>query len=124
MSQTNTFAKSCPTEVLVLNGNAFTGTIPSNIGLENETLRGLYLSDNKLNGAIPESICNYINLEALHLDENEISGSLPACLGRLSNLKQMYAFKNNLTGTVPVELGAIRHLSKYKQHSEQEKLRA
>ena len=124
MSQTNTFAKSCPTEVLVLNGNAFTGTIPTNIGLENETLRGLYLSDNKLNGAIPESICDYINLEALHLDENEISGSLPACLGRLASLKQIYAFRNNLTGTVPAELSALRQLSKFTQRSAQHRFQA
>ena len=124
MSPTNTFAKSCPTEVLVLSGNTFTGPIPTSIGLQNDTLRGLYVSDNKLNGAIPESICDYINLEALHLDENEISGSLPACLGRLASLKQIYAFRNNLTGTVPAELSALRQLSKFTQHSAQHRFQA
>ena len=90
----------------------FTGPIPASIGQLNESLRGLYLSGNKLDGRIPESICGYVNLEALFLDENEISGPLPACLGDLTSLKQFYAFDNNLTGTVPAELSSLRRLSK------------
>ena len=90
----------------------FTGPIPASIGQLNESLRGLYLSGNKLDGRIPESICGYVNLEALFLDENEISGTLPACLGDLTSLKQFYAFDNNLTGTVPAELSSLRRLSK------------
>ena len=90
----------------------FTGPIPASIGQLNESLRGLYLSGNKLDGRIPESICGYVNLEALFLDENEISGTLPACLGDLTSLKQFYAFDNNLTGTVPAELSALLRLSK------------
>lgn len=77
-------------------------------------MRGLYLSENKLEGKIPESICDYSNLEALFIDENQLSGSLPSCLGNLENLKQFYAFKNNLSGEVPVELSSLRQLSKLK----------
>jgi len=97
-------------EILFLSANEFTGPIPTSIGQSENGLRGLYLSENKLEGEIPESICDYVNLEALFVDENRLSGSLPSCLGNLENLKQFYAFKNNLTGEVPQELSSLRKL--------------
>ena len=49
-------------EILSLNENLFTGSIPSEIGgLTN--LERLQLNDNQLSGQIPESICGLTNLE-------------------------------------------------------------
>jgi hypothetical protein len=97
------------TEILFLSSNAFSGQVPAFVG---NSLRGLYLSENKLQGRILESLCQQVSLEALFLDENQFTGSIPACIGNLSNLKQLYLFKNQLTGFVPVELGRLRNLSK------------
>jgi len=101
-----------------LSANEFTGPIPTSIGSPSSAtnssfLRGLYLSENKLDGTIPETICDYVNLEALFLDENQLSGSIPSCIGNLEKLKQLYVFKNGLTGVVPSEMSALRQLSKY-----------
>jgi hypothetical protein len=100
-------------EIVFLSANALTGTVPAFVG---DSLRGLYLSENKLQGPIPESLCQHTHMEALFLDENELTGSIPTCIGNLSNLKQLYLFKNQLTGFVPIELGRLRNLSKSHHH--------
>lgn len=105
------------TEILFLSSNEFTGPIPTAIGrpagMSGSPLRGLYLSENKLDGVIPESICDYAKLEALFVDENQLTGSIPSCIGNLGNLKQLYAFHNQLTGELPVELSMLRKLSTF-----------
>lgn len=98
------FADLHSLELLFLTANEFTGPIPAAIGRPAGTsgspLRGLYLSDNKLDGSIPVSICDYAKLEALFVDKNQLTGSIPSCMGNLKNLKQLYAFDNQLTGEV------------------------
>lgn len=42
-------------------------------------------------GAIPDSLCNLVNLRTLFLDTNAYSGPLPAQLGNLVHLESMYA---------------------------------
>jgi Leucine-rich repeat (LRR) protein len=84
-----------------------------NLGAAGPTLRGLYLSANKFDGTIPESICNLNGLEALFLDENQLEGSIPDCFVNLINLKQLYLFKNQLTGDLPSELNRLSQLGKF-----------
>jgi len=100
-------------EVLFLSSNQLTGTIPSNIGALDRTLRGLYLSDNKLDGKISEMLCELEELEALFLDENKFSGELPDCLNSMSSLRQLYVFKNELSGEVPSNLENLKLLSEF-----------
>ena len=106
----------CVTEILFLSANDFTGPVPTSIGMPSDStdpaLRGLYLSENKLDGEFPESICEYTNLEALFVDENRLSGSIPPCIGNLEKLRQFHVFKNNLTGEIPEEISSLRQLSK------------
>jgi hypothetical protein len=102
------------TETLFLSSNNFTGPVPTTIGrASGSLLRGLYLSDNKLDGSLPEALCNLTLLEALFVDTNQLTGSIPTCTGNLMELKQFYAFDNMLTGEVPEELSALRKLSKW-----------
>jgi Leucine rich repeat len=99
--------------MLFLSSNKFSGYIPSFLaGQSQSRLRGLYLSDNQLQGQIPESVCDLKYLEALFLDENQLSGFLPRCLGRLTKLTQLYAFKNELYGNVPEEFSRLEELRK------------
>ncbi|KAI7999386.1 putative inactive leucine-rich repeat receptor kinase XIAO [Camellia lanceoleosa] len=57
--------------------NLFSGSIPSNIDELMPQLRGLYLSDNHLNGTIPSSICTMNSLQVLSLRTNQLSRELP-----------------------------------------------
>src|SRR3990167_94139 len=47
------------------------------------------LSDNAIEGTIPESICSATSLERLILAGNLLNGSLPSCLSRLMHLTQI-----------------------------------
>ena len=98
------------TDTLFLSSNKLTGQIPD---FESPALRGLYLSDNELEGILPESLCGLNNLNKLFLDDNRLSGSIPVCFEQLSNLEQLYLFGNLLTGQVPSELSTLQELRKY-----------
>ena len=69
----------------------------------------LMLSAKGLNGTIPESIGNLVNLTYLHLGNNyEITGPIPESIGNLVNLKVLMLAENKLTGTIP---DAIKNLT-------------
>ena len=97
-------------EILSLSSNLFAGTIPRSINRLNGTLRGLYLSDNKIKGRIPTELCHFKSLEALFLDTNRLFGPIPSCLGGLTQLEQLYLFQNQFTGQVPSTLGELSQL--------------
>ncbi|MFS7952182.1 putative leucine-rich repeat domain superfamily [Helianthus anomalus] len=61
------------------------------------------VSNNKLTGEIPPSICDLIYLHSLDLSFNSITGSIPPCLEKLSNsnLVVLNLRSNALQGTIP-----------------------
>jgi Leucine-rich repeat (LRR) protein len=83
-------------------------------------LRGLYLSDNQLEGTIPSSLCALTTLEALFLDGNLLTGVIPNCFSNLTHLRQLFLFKNQLNGEVPTELGALIQLGTENEKMEKE----
>ncbi|KAF8410820.1 hypothetical protein HHK36_003357 [Tetracentron sinense] len=68
------------------------------------------LSDNYLNGPIPESLGTLHSLVLLDLHDNFLNGSIPAALGELSSLQYLYMGQNQLSGEIPDELGKISTL--------------
>lgn len=98
-------------EVLFLSSNLLTGHIPAGIHHLGGTLRGLYLSDNQIEGSIPMHLCAFDALEALFLDTNQLTGKIPSCMGELVQLQQLYLFQNQLTGTIPSNLEELEQLS-------------
>ncbi|MBL0744799.1 leucine-rich repeat domain-containing protein [Chryseolinea lacunae] len=61
----------------------------------------LQLSDNGLNGTLPESIGGLSELEVLNVSHNQLRGSLPTQMWRLSRLKFLSVSDNALSGPVP-----------------------
>ncbi|KAI3847930.1 hypothetical protein MKW92_002134 [Papaver armeniacum] len=61
----------------------------------------LSFSSNQINGEIPASICDAIELQILDLSYNNLSGKIPSCLGSLTSLVVLNLRGNNLSGPVP-----------------------
>lgn len=108
-------------EQIVLDENAFTGTLPtilsgatselSSTKKTNPHMRQLRISNNLLTGAIHRSVLEYHpNLESLDLSLNEISGTIPSEVGKLSNLTSLQLYSNVFTGLVPQSLWALTKL--------------
>ncbi|GLT83934.1 hypothetical protein SLE2022_021970 [Rubroshorea leprosula] len=74
------------TELLALDlsGNSFTGHVPSWIGESLSNIIIISLGSNKLQGQIPETICDLSYLTILDLGHNNLSGSIPKCFMNFS----------------------------------------
>jgi len=63
-------------------------------------LRVLDLHTNELEGPIPATIGNLVELVELQLQDNMLEGALPAELSMLNNLRSFYLSGNRLTGSI------------------------
>lgn len=90
--------------------NSFSGPIPENIGELMPRLRNLHVSDNHLNGTVPSSICNLVELLVFSVRNNEIHGELIDCWESLQSLWVLDASNNRLSGSIPISLGHLRSL--------------
>ena len=93
-------------EILHLSGNAFSGTLPSNIELT-ATFVDLTLSHNILSGTIPSAI-QAKSWSRLDLSYNKLSGTLENTVG-LGN-SSLALVVNRLSGTTPAVLSSARHV--------------
>ncbi|KAG8485005.1 hypothetical protein CXB51_021639 [Gossypium anomalum] len=64
-------------------------------------LEEFIISENKLTGNVPSSICNLSSLVLLDLSENSLSGTIPDCLENLSYLQTLDLQMNNFIGKIP-----------------------
>lgn len=74
----------CLAEELDLSRNAFTGTIPSEIGRVSH-LRELSLEFNELEGQLPSEIGQLTLLSTLSIQNNNFSGTIPTSVCSLQN---------------------------------------
>lgn len=77
------------------------------VTIEDNKVVGLSLLFNNLNGSLPVSIGNLVNLKFLELSFNSISGTLPTSLGKLENLEVLAFNGNKLSGSIPVSLANL-----------------
>ncbi|TYJ45746.1 hypothetical protein E1A91_A02G077600v1 [Gossypium mustelinum] len=97
-------------QALDLSANNFTGNVPADVGLGN--IRYLALSDNKLFGRVPFSLCQEnCELMLLDLSSNNLFGTIPTSFGNCSSLVYLNLGSNNLTGGIPEELQGAKRLS-------------
>jgi len=94
---------------LHLTDNELQGEIPEEI-LSLTGLRQLYLNYNSLSGRIPPTISALRNLEELFLLNNRFVSQLPASIGLLTELKHLSLAENSFTGTLPPELNDLTNL--------------
>ncbi|KAL6857260.1 hypothetical protein ACP4OV_018642 [Aristida adscensionis] len=75
------------------------------------TLTAIDLSDNKLEGTIPESIGKLISLHVLNLSHNAFTGRIPAQLGGMIALESLDLSCNQLSGEIPQQLADLTFLA-------------
>ncbi|MDQ0360312.1 leucine-rich repeat domain-containing protein [Breznakia pachnodae] len=91
---------------LYLNGNALTGSIPSDVG-NLTSLTRLWLQNNQLTGSIPNEVENLISLQYLYLNNNQLTGSIPTTIGNLTSLQYLNLSNNQLGGGIPTTIGSV-----------------
>jgi Leucine-rich repeat (LRR) protein len=96
---------------LNLSNNKLNGPIPQE--LSNLTNLGcILMSNNKLNGEIPFELGNLEHLGCIYLDFNQLTGSIPSSIGNLTQLIDLSLYFNNLHGQIPEELGELINLKR------------
>ncbi|XP_058073229.1 protein STRUBBELIG-RECEPTOR FAMILY 3-like isoform X2 [Magnolia sinica] len=91
-----------------LSNNHIGGRIPYNLP---STIRSFFLSDNRLNGSIPDSLSTLSLLSDLSLNGNLLSGELPDAFQDLTGLINLDLSFNNLSGQLPPSLGNLSSLT-------------
>lgn len=77
----------------------------NDIGIQN-TVIGLNMSENNMNGIIPADLAFLSNLRLWKFDFNAISGTIPDSLGQCTNLERVeLEFNYELTGSLPDSIG-------------------
>ena len=78
-------------------------------------LTELRLSENQLEGGIPDELGECAAIEVLALAKNKLTGCVPASLGKCTKLKRLNLHGNQLEGVVPAselaKLTALEHLA-------------
>ena len=85
-------------ELLHINDNSLSGTMPTQFGLLTE-MYTLYLGDNSLSGTIPTQLGLLSKLVMLDFYDNSLDGTIPTQLGLLTKLVWLHLELNHLTGT-------------------------
>ena len=106
-------------QVLIVNGNHISGTIPSNLfgSQHNTNLIRVDLSNNRIVGTIPTSITLATNLEILKLSVNQLTG-IPLPNGMFDSLTKLIevdiSSNNNLaSSTIPTSIGNLLRLERF-----------
>jgi len=101
---------------LSLASNGLTGPIPASFGNTSfvfspaKKLMHVFLNDNLLSGALPESLGKLSHLKQLWLQNNSFTGSLPAYFGKLIDLEVLSLGHNEFGGTIPREFNQLQNL--------------
>ncbi|XP_020244327.1 LRR receptor-like serine/threonine-protein kinase EFR isoform X2 [Asparagus officinalis] len=96
-------------QILNLSQNLLTGSLPIALW----SMQGLYAFDisvNQLSGNLP-SPPKYLEINYLDLSNNSLDGHIPESFGNLINLDVLKLSCNKLSGVIPESLVKIRHLS-------------
>ncbi|KAL5549339.1 hypothetical protein UlMin_004570, partial [Ulmus minor] len=105
--------QSMPLSVLDLSLNQISGPLPSNFGDDMPLLQYLILSDNRINGSIPNSLCRLNDLMVLDLSRNMLHGQIPHCWTDSLNFFSIDLSSNKLSGTIPASIGNFPSLQQF-----------
>ncbi|GJZ54674.1 leucine-rich repeat protein, partial [Tanacetum coccineum] len=96
--------------LLDLGYNRMRGFLPESLGNLSTSLYYLSVSSNMIQGSLPASICNLINLAHLGMSDNIFSGIMPHCLGNISSLSFLDVKSNLIEGPFPLSICSFKLL--------------
>lgn len=103
------FTKRNSLQILQLQGNALSGSIPRDI-IHCQKLARLELGHNEITGLIPAQLASIPEINSIELSYNELAGTIPAEFNNCSSLKFFNVSYNDLSGQVPSG-GVFQHIS-------------
>ncbi|CAA3014370.1 receptor 12 [Olea europaea subsp. europaea] len=106
-----TISEQLPVEVLILSDNQLDGELPD-CWMNIPDLNVLDLANNKLSGKIPPTLSTPSRLLILRLGNNNFTGELGSWLKNCTMLRKLDVGGNKLTGTIPAWIGT--HLTNLK----------
>ncbi|XP_074305025.1 receptor-like protein EIX2 [Silene latifolia] len=74
-------------------------------------LKGIDVSNNRLEGHIPEGISSLIGLKFLNLSRNNLTGPIMSRIGQLTSLESLDLSRNHLSGKIPLSLAQLSSLA-------------
>jgi Leucine-rich repeat (LRR) protein len=77
------------------------------------TVSSIFLSDFNMDGTLPDSFGNFLNLTSFSFYLNNITGTLPASLGNLSKLGSFDLGYNRFEGTIPSTFSSLSELHSF-----------
>ncbi|XP_051230158.1 uncharacterized protein [Lolium perenne] len=95
---------------LILEGNSFTGLLPSSVGNLTSGLVTFFAGFNKLIGGLPGAISNISDLEWIDLPKNLFTEPIPESVATLENLVRLDLSHNKMLGHIPEKMGMLRSL--------------
>ncbi|XP_024195834.1 receptor kinase-like protein Xa21 [Rosa chinensis] len=102
---------NCPfLKELVLSENPLNGTIPNSFGNSSSPLQLFCIDKCQIKGHIPKGIGSLKSLTRLCWANNNLSGNIPESIGGLERLQRLYLGNNSLEGCIPDELCLLRNL--------------
>ncbi|GFP86579.1 probable leucine-rich repeat receptor-like protein kinase imk3 [Phtheirospermum japonicum] len=112
------FAQSPSLIYLALENNSLSGNIPDSWGGNGgigglSRLRTLDLSNNFLNGSLPDNLSSLKNLTVLDLSHNQFTGRIPGTVGNITSLRELDLDHNNFSGEIPSSLGDLPILDSF-----------
>ncbi|XP_062219666.1 receptor kinase-like protein Xa21 isoform X2 [Phragmites australis] len=96
---------------LSLSNNQLQGAIPNSIANLSTNLTYLLLGGNNLSGIVPPSIKKFNGLIELALDFNNLTGTIEDWIGKLTNLQHLNLQSNNFIGTIPPSISDLAQLN-------------
>jgi len=81
-------------------GSSLTGPLPAGFFSNNNSLQKLVLKGNKFYGSVPTEFGTLPKLSYLDLESNQLTGTVPTELGSVTSLKTLYLNGNDFAGSL------------------------